>query len=204
MEEKVMARNSRYCAPYRRRKEGKTDYAARRALILSGRPRVVVRNSLNNVIAQIITAKPEGDRLVISAHSRELARKYGWKASRGNLPTAYLTGLLCGLKARSQGLKEVIPDIGLNSPSKGSRVFAVLKGLLDAGVHVPVDEKKLPDEKRLNGEHIAQYARSFSSNAEEYQAKFSKYIEHGLRPEDLAEKFVEAKKEILVAFKERR
>jgi large subunit ribosomal protein L18 len=204
MEEKVMARNSRYCAPYRRRKEGKTDYAARRALVRSGRPRVVVRNSLNNVIAQIVIAKPEGDRLVISAHSRELARKYGWKASRGNLPTAYLTGLLCGLKARSQGLKEVIPDIGLNSPSKGSRVFAVLKGLLDAGVHVPVDEKKLPDEKRLSGEHIVQYARSFSSNAEEYQAKFSKYIEHGLRPEDLTEKFAEAKKEILVAFKERR
>lgn len=196
-----MARNSRYCTPYRRRKEGKTNYAARRALVLSGRPRVVVRSSLKNVIAQVVMARPEGDRLVISAHSRELARKYGWKASRGNLPTAYLTGLLCGLKAKSQGLEEVIPDIGLHSPSKGARVFAVLKGLLDAGVHVPVDEEKLPDEKRLKGEHIAQYARSFSSNPEEYQARFSKYIEQKLHPEDLAEKFAETKKEILVAFK---
>jgi large subunit ribosomal protein L18 len=196
-----MARNSRYCTPYRRRKEGKTDYAARRALIISGRPRVVVRSSLKNVIAQVVMARPEGDRLVISAHSRELARKYGWKTSRGNLPTAYLTGLLCGLKAKSQGLEEAIPDIGLHSPSKGARVFAVLKGLLDAGVHVPVDEEKLPDEKRLKGEHIAQYARSFSSNPEEYQARFSKYIEQKLHPEDLGEKFAETKKEILVAFK---
>jgi large subunit ribosomal protein L18 len=196
-----MAKDSRYCTPYRRRKEGKTDYYARRALILSGRPRVVVRSSLKNVVAQIVTAKPEGDRLVISAHSRELARKYGWKASRGNLPTAYLTGFLCGLKAKSQGLEEAIPDIGLNSPSKGARVFAVLKGLLDAGIHVPVGEEKLPDEKRLKGEHIAQYARSFSSNAEEYQTRFSKYIEQKLNPEDLAGKFAEAKKEIQLEFK---
>ena len=196
-----MARNSRYCTPYTRRKEAKTDYGARRALILSGRARVAIRSSLKNVIAQIVTAKPEGDKILISAHSRELARKYGWKASRGNLPTAYLTGLLCGLKARSHGLEEAIPDIGLNSPSKGSRVFAVLKGLLDAGVSVPIDEKKLPIEKRLNGEHIVQYARSFSSNADEYQKKFSKYVEQGVHPEDLAERFAETKKEILVAFK---
>ena len=196
-----MARNSRYCTPYRRRKEGKTDYGARRALVLSGRPRVVIRSSLKNVIAQIATAKPEGDKLLISAHSRELKRKYGWKASRGNLPTAYLTGLLCGLKAKWLGLEEAIPDIGLNSPSKGSRVFAALKGLLDAGIQVPIDQKKLPIEKRLNGEHIVKYAKSFSSNAEEYQKKFSKYIEHGVQPEDVTERFAEAKKEILVAFK---
>ena len=196
-----MARNSRYCTPYRRRKEGKTDYSARRALVLSGRPRVVIRSSLKNVIAQIATAKPEGDKLLISAHSRELAKKYGWKASRGNLPTAYLTGLLCGLKARSLGLEEAIPDIGLNSPSKGSRVFAVLKGLLDAGIRVPIDQKKLPIEKRLNGEHIGQYAKSLSSSTEEYQKRFSKYIEQGVQPEDVTERFAETKKEILVAFK---
>jgi large subunit ribosomal protein L18 len=196
-----MARSSRYCAPYRRRKEGKTDYDARRALILSGRPRVVVRSSLKNVIVQMVTARPEGDRLVISAHSRELATKYGWKASRGNLPTAYLTGLLCGLKAKSHGLREAIPDIGLHSPSKGARAFAVLKGLLDAGIHVPCSEEKLPDEKRLKGEHIAEYAKSLSSNAEEYQARFSKYIEQKLAPEDVTENLAEVKKEILVAFK---
>jgi large subunit ribosomal protein L18 len=196
-----MARDSRYCTPYRRRKEGKTDYNARRALIQSGRPRVIVRSSLKNVIAQIVTAKPEGDKVVVSAHSRELARKYGWKASRGNLPAAYLTGLLCGVKARSQGLTEAIPDIGLHSPSKGARVFAVLKGFSDAGMHVPCSEEKLPDEKRLKGEHIAQYAKSFSSNVEEYQARFSKYIEQKLPPENLAESFAEVKKEILAAFK---
>jgi len=196
-----MARNSRYCTPYRRRKEGKTDYHARKALIVSGKPRVVVRSSLKNMTAQIVAARPEGDKVLVSAHSRELARKYGWKASGGNVPAAYLTGLLCGLKAKAQGIEGAISDIGLHSPSKGARVFAALKGVLDAGIDVPHSEEKLPDEKRLRGEHVAQYAKNLASNPEEYQAKFSKYLEQKLPPENLSDAFAEVKKEIVAAFK---
>jgi len=195
-----MAKDSRYCVQLRRRKEGKTDYKARKALVISGKPRLVVRNTLKNVIAQIIVAKPHGDEVLVSAHSREL-KKYEWKAHAGNLPSAYLTGLLCGLKAKAQGVKEVILDIGLHSPSKGARVFAMLKGVLDAGVHVPHSEEKLPDEKRIEGEHIAQYAESLASNPEEYQSKFSKYLEQKLPPESLPKHFAKVKKEILAAFK---
>lgn len=195
-----MAKDSRYCVQLRRRREGKTDYKARKALVISGKPRLVVRNTLKNVIAQIIVAKPHGDEVLVSAHSREL-KKYEWKAHAGNLSSAYLTGLLCGLKAKAQGVKEVIPDIGLHSPSKGARVFAMLKGVLDAGVHVPHSEEKLPDEKRIEGEHIAQYAESLASNPEEYQSKFSKYLEQKLPPEDLPKHFAKVKTEILAAFK---
>ena len=168
--------------------------------MISGKPRLVVRNTLKNVIAQIIVAKPHGDEVLVSAHSREL-KKYEWKAHAGNLSSAYLTGLLCGLKAKTQGVKEVILDIGLHSPSKGARVFAMLKGVLDAGVHVPHSEEKLPDEKRIEGEHIAQYAESLASNPEEYQSKFSKYLEQKLPPEDLPKHFAKVKTEILAAFK---
>jgi large subunit ribosomal protein L18 len=196
-----MAKNSRYCTPYRRRKEGKTDYQARKAFVLSGKPRVVVRGSLKNVIAQIVVAKPEGDEVLVSAHSRELAKKYGWKAPRGNLPSAYLTGLLCGLKAKAKGIEEAILDIGLHAPSKGARIFAVLKGVLDAGVEVPHSEEKLPDEKRIDGEHIVQYAKSLASNPEEYQARFAKYVEQNLLPENLSENFAETKKSVVAAFK---
>ncbi|MDH5793232.1 MAG: 50S ribosomal protein L18 [Candidatus Bathyarchaeota archaeon] len=195
-----MAKDSRYCVQLRRRKEGKTDYKARKALVISGKPRLVVRNTLKNVIAQIIVAKPHGDEVLVSAHSREL-KKYEWKAHAGNLSSAYLTGLLCGLKAKAQGVKEVILDIGLHSPSKGARVFAMLKGVLDAGVHVPHSEEKLPDEKRIEGEHIAQYAESLASNPEEYQSKFSKYLEQKLPPESLPKHFAKVKTEILAAFK---
>jgi len=195
-----MAKDSRYCVQLRRRREGKTDYKTRKAFVISRKPRLVVRSTLKNVIAQIIVAKPHGDEVLVSAHSREL-KKYEWKAPGGNLPSAYLTGFLCGLKAKAQGIKETILDIGLHSPSKGARVFATLKGVLDAGVHVPHSEEKLPDEKRIEGEHIAKYAESLASNPEEYQSKFSKYLEQKLPPKSLPKHFAKVKKEISAAFK---
>ena len=197
-----MAKDSRYCVQFRRRKEGKTDYKARKALVLSGKPRLVTRATLKNMIAQIIIAKPHGDEVLVSAYSKELAN-YEWKAPGGNLPAAYLTGLLCGLEAKAKGVKEVILDIGLHSPSKSARVFAVLKGVLDAGIQVPHSEEKLPDEKRIEGEHIAKYAESLASNQEEYQSKFSKYLEQKLAPETLPEHFAKVKKEIIASFKSR-
>lgn len=195
-----MATGPRYCVPFRRRREGKTDYKARKALLLSGKPRLVTRGSLKHMIAQIVIAKPSGDEVIVSAHSRELAKNYGWKAPRGNLPAAYLTGLLCGLKAKAKGVKEVILDIGLHSPSKGARVFAVLKGALDAGVNVPHSDEKFPEEKRTQGEQIAEYAESLASNPEEYQTRFSKYLEQKLSPEKLPKHFAEVKKAIIASF----
>jgi large subunit ribosomal protein L18 len=195
-----MAKGSNYYVPFRRRREGKTDYRERKALILSGKPRLVVRPSLKNVIAQVIVAEPEGDQVIVSAQSREL-KNFGWKAPRGNIPAAYLTGLLCGLKAKSSGIEEAILDIGLHSPSKGAKVFAVLKGVLDAGVDVPHSEEKLPDEKRISGEHIAEYAKILASNAEEYQSKFSQYLKNEVPPENLAKHLAQVKANMLAAFK---
>lgn len=196
-----MAKNSRYCVPFRRRREGKTDYKARKALLLSGKPRLVARCSINNVSAQIIVAKPNGDEVVVSAQSKEVARKYGWKAPKGNIPAAYLTGFLCGLKAKAHGVEEAILDIGLYPPSKGARVFAVLKGVLDANVNVPHSGEKLPDEKRIEGEHIAKYAESLASDAEEYQSRFSNYLKGKTPPETLPKHVVQVKTDMMGAFK---
>jgi large subunit ribosomal protein L18 len=149
----------------------------------------------------MVMAKPKGDENLVSAHSRELAKKYGWMASTGNVPAAYLTGLLCGLKAKSKGVEEAILDIGLNSPSKGARIFAVLKGASDAGILIPHSEDKLPDDKRMTGEHIAQYATSLASNPEAYQSRFSKYIKQNLSPESFSQHFEKTKKDLLAAFK---
>jgi large subunit ribosomal protein L18 len=195
-----VAKNARYCTKFRRRREGKTDYKARRALIVSGRSRLVTRTSINNVIAQVIEAKPKGDQVLVSAHSRELA-KYGWKAPRGNVPTAYLTGYLCGLKAKAKGVEEAIFDIGLYPPTKGAKLFAVLKGVLDAKVNVPHSAEKLPDEKRLKGEHIAAYAQSLASEPEKYKSKFSKYLRQDIKPETLPKHFAQVKSDMLAAFK---
>ena len=196
-----MARSGRYKVKFRRRREGKTDYRARKALLLSGKPRLVVRGSLKNMTAQIIVAKPQGDEVTVSAHSRELTKNYGWKAPQGNLPAAYLTGLLCGLKAKAKGVKESVLDIGLHSPTKGARVFATLKGVLDAGLDVPHSGERLPSDERIEGQHIAQYAASLASNPEEYQSKFSKYLERKLPPEKLPKHIEKVKEKIISAFK---
>ncbi len=196
-----MAKHSRYCTQFRRRQEGKTDYKAREAFLLSGKPRLVARTGINNTIAQIVVAKPDGDQVLVSAQSRELATRYGWKAPRGNLPAAYLTGFLCGLKAKARGTKQAILDIGLNPPSKGARIFAVLKGVLDAKIDVPHSEEKLPDENRVKGEHIAKYAETLLSSVEEYQSKFSKYLEQRLPPETLPKHFAQVKTDMITSFK---
>jgi len=196
-----MAKSSRYSVPFRRRREGKTDYRTRKAFVLSGKPRLVARSTLNNVIAQIIVAKPHGDEVLVSAHSNELARNFGWKAPRGNVPAAYLTGLLCGLKCKVQGIEDAILDLGLHSHSKGARVFAVLKGVLDAGLHVSHSEEKLPPKDRIEGKHIANYAGSLATTPEKYQSRFSKYLKQELPPESLPKHFGEVKIAIITAFK---
>ena len=194
-----MARGARYRVPLRRRREGKTDYQARKSLVLSRKPRLVTRNSLKNVAAQILVAKPHGDEVLVAAHSNEL-KKYGWKAPTGNVPAAYLTGLLCGLKAKSKGVKEAILDIGLIAPTKGAKVFAALSGVVDAGVDVPHNEEKIVKE-RSQGEHIAVYGKSLGGDSEVYSAKFSKYLEQKLAPEKLPEHFAKVKAEITSSFK---
>ena len=193
-----MARGSTYRVPPRRRREGKTDYQARKALVLSGTPRLVARSTVKNVVAQIIVAKPHGDEVLAAAHSKEL-KKYGWKAPTGNVPAAYLTGLLCGLKAKAKGVAKAVLDIGLVAPTKGAKVFAALSGVLDAGVDVPHDEEKMVKE-RTEGQHIAEYGKSLSEDSEVYSAKFSKYLAQKLSPEQVPEHFAKVKAEIIKSF----
>ena len=153
-----MAKTKRYNVQYRRKRQGKTNYKKRLKLLLAEKPRLVIRVFLKNTYAQIVEYVPEGDNIVASATSRDL-EKLGWKHNKGNVPAAYLTGLLAGKKAVEAGVKEVILDLGLRSPSKGSRIYACLKGVVDAGLEVAHSEEIFPDESRIKGEHIAKYKK---------------------------------------------
>jgi len=203
MEETIMATGPRYRVPFRRRREGKTNYRTRRALVLSRVPRLVVRLSLKNAIVQIIESEAIGDKVIVSAHSRELAKTYGWLSNGGNIPSAYLTGLLCGYKAIANGVEKAFLDIGLHIPSKGTRVFAALKGVVDAGVEVPHSEEILPDEARISGQHIADYGSQLASEPEVYQQKFSKSLKKGSKPEKLSEHFSAVKDKITSSFEKK-
>jgi len=178
---------------FRRRREGKTDYRARYKMIETGKPRLVVRITTYHVIAQIINVGMEGDETLVSAHSKQL-QKMGWKGATANTAAAYLTGYLCGKRALKAGITEAVLDIGMRPAIRGSKVFAALKGAVDAGLNVPHGEAILPDESRIRGEHIKEYAESLDD--EEMQKRFSRYLERGLSPVDLPEHFDEIKKRI--------
>jgi len=143
----------------RRKKEGKTDYRKRLSLLKSGELRLVIRKSNKNMIVQLVAFHPDGDKVLVTAHSSEL-QKQGWKLSKSNLPAAYLVGLILGKKALAKKQKRAIVDLGLQSAVKGTRLYAVLKGALDAGMDIPNSPDVLPSDARLSGEHIAAYAVS--------------------------------------------
>ena len=143
----------------RRRREVRTNYHQRLRLLKSGKPRLVARTSNGHARAQLVTPGPQGDVTHVSAHSSDLA-EYGWEAPTGNLPAAYLTGLLAGIRAIDAGLEEAVLDIGLVSATPGGKVFAIQEGAIDAGLEIPHNDSVLADWSRTSGEHIAAYAES--------------------------------------------
>ncbi len=190
-----MADGPRYSVPFRRRREERTDYRLRRSLLVSGKPRAVVRVTNKYVYVQVTTAKASGDFVQAVACSKELA-KLGWKGGSGNLPSAYLTGALAGRRALEKGIKEAILDIGLKSSSKGSKVYAALKGLVDSGLEVPHSPNNIPPDERLAGGHVAAYGKRLSGEAELYKKRFSGYLAKGLKPEDLSAHFQQVKQQM--------
>ena len=154
-----MATGPRYKVPMRRRREVRTDYHQRLRLLKSGKPRLVARKSNKHVTAQLVATGSDGDETIVSAHSSDLA-EYGWEAPTGNLSAAYLTGLLAGKRARGADVDEAVLDIGLNTATPGSKVFAIQEGAIDAGLDVPHNDSVLADWSRTRGEHIADYAET--------------------------------------------
>lgn len=144
----------RYSVKPRRRREGRTNYRTRLALLRSRKVRVVVRKSIKNTQVQFVKYKEDGDNIIASANSKELSNKYNWKFSTSTTPAAYLTGILAGKRAKDKGVDECILDIGRHPPITGSKIFATIKGVIDAGIECPHDEEKIPKEDRITGKHL--------------------------------------------------
>jgi len=90
----------RYQVKYRRRREGKTDYYARKRLVLQDKNkyntpkyRLIVRFTNKDITCQIAYARIEGDVIICAAYAHELPR-YGVKVGLTNYAAAYCTGLL--------------------------------------------------------------------------------------------------------------
>ncbi len=162
-----------FIVPYRRRRENKTNFQKRLALVKADAPRLVVRATNKAIIAQIVKFDAKGDITLASVNSSELESK-GWLA-QANTPTAYLTGILVAKKALSKGIKQFHLDIGMASASKGRILFATAMGAKSCGIQINVDDE-LVDQSRLRGVHISEYAKNIESeDKSKYDKLFSRY-----------------------------
>ena len=191
-----MKNTTNFVVRYRRKREGKTNYKKRLALLKSEQKRIVIRQTSTRIIIQAVEYSPTGDKIIAAVDSSRL-KEYGWKGSFKNISAAYLTGLVLGKLALKSKITNAILDSGMNKTTKGSRIFAALKGVIDSGVIVPVNEDILPSEERINGKHIKAHAESLKGKEEEYKKRFSQYIKNGLNPEDIDKNCAETKNTIL-------
>jgi large subunit ribosomal protein L5e len=131
---------------FRRRREGKTDYTGRKALITQDqrtinnpKSRLVVRRTNRDIICQVVLAHIKGDTVLCSAYSHEL-KKYGITVGLTNYAACYATGLLLARRLLQKvkldtlypGVKEATGSTKLVEPlKKGPRPF---KAVLDVGL----------------------------------------------------------------------
>mgnify|MGYP000004919874 CR=1 FL=1 len=151
-----MAHGKNQRLSFKRRREGETDYRRRMKLLRGDTPRAVVRISNTQTTCQLIEFNPEGDLVLASVNGKTLVDKYSWPAdiSRKSVSASYLVGYAMAKNAISAGYENAVLDIGLSASSTGSRVFAALKGMVDAGLDIPHGDQVLPEEDRINGAHI--------------------------------------------------
>lgn len=177
---------------FRRKREGRTNYRKRLVMLASYEKRIVARIGKRSMVAQIIEYAPSGDKIILSAHPKEL-KALGWKFSAANTPAAYLMGYLLATKAKKNKIERAIFDIGLKNSIAKSKIFAFLKGAVDAGLDVPHGEEAFPTEERITGKHIETYAKAKTSGSE---SQFNEYKKVGADPQNMSKVFAEVKAKI--------
>ena len=183
-----------YTSTFRRIRERKTNYRKREKLLIGKKDFVTVNVSDQNISAQLIRPELLGDKVLASVHSNELL-SYGWKGSRKNIPSCYLVGLLLGKKCIQKKITSAILYIGKRHFT--TKIAACLKGMSEAGLEMPISEEVLPSDERIQGTHIAEYAKKIKSNDDLYKSRFSSNLELGLDPEKYPNHFSEVKDRIV-------
>ncbi len=179
---------------FRRQRLGKTNYGRRIAQLKSKLQRLFVKVSLNNIDIQIIEYQPDGDKVIMSASSRELL-KMGWKGHRGNTSAAYLTGLILAKKAKGKITQSIILSSGKPSLTAQCATYAAAAGAIDGGLKLIIDKEVLPSTDRIHGKHIADLAKKMHGKPE-YDKQFGGYKKRGLDPQKLPEHVQELIKKI--------
>jgi len=134
----------RYQVKFKRRRQCKTDYYARRRMIIQDKNkyqtpkyRFVVRFSNKDITCQVFSADMTHDVCLAAAYSHELKR-YGVSVGLTNYSAAYATGLLLARRVNSklgldyEGQEEIDgEDFNVEADVEGKRPF---KAYLDVGL----------------------------------------------------------------------
>merc|ERR1712227_859276 len=214
----------RFQVKYKRRREGKTDYYARKRLVTQDKAkyatpkyRFVVRFTRKDIICQVFYSKIVGDECICAAYAHELPR-YGVKVGLTNYSAAYCVGLLCARRLLKKykldetfvGTEEVTAEYEGCEVEGDDEDRSAFKALLDGGLEIPHNEKKFygydAEEKaydaeehkdRILGGHVKTYMESLQEEEpEEYEAKFSQFVAADISADDLEEMYLECHKKI--------
>ena len=181
---------------FRRKRENRTNYNKRLKLLLSQKPRLVVRFTNQRIIAQVIKFDHSGDKVLAATDSSTL-KKYGWNYSYKNFPAAYLTGMMVAKMAQSNNCTECILDTGFKQTIKKGKIYAFLKGAIDAGLTIPHgDDDIFPNEDVISGKNVEKYAGSIKQNQDVYNKIFAKYLKNNSIPVEMSKAFSGAKEKI--------
>ncbi|KAI2802909.1 ribosomal protein L5, partial [Blomia tropicalis] len=172
----------RFQVKFKRRREGKTDYYARRRLVVQDKNkyntpkyRLIVRFTNKDIICQVAYAKIEGDQIVCAAYAHELPRygvKVGFDQLRCSLLYRSFVGSSYGIYKGAEevtgeqffsqdaddqpGAFRCFLDVGLARTTTGARVFGAMKGASDGGLDIPHSTKRFPgydgESKEFNAE----------------------------------------------------
>ena len=183
-----------------------------------------------------MTSEISGDKVFCAAYSHELKR-YGITHGLTNWAAGYATGLLIARRALKkleldeefEGVEEAdgeyklteatesgrrpfkcFLDVGLHRTSTGARIFGVMKGASDGGIHVPHSENRFPgfdmETKELDVEmlrkyifagHVAEYMETLADDDEErYRSQFQGYVDDEVEADALEELYQDAHKQI--------
>eukprot|EP00920_Eleutheroschizon_duboscqi_P035799 GHVT01086679.1.p1 GENE.GHVT01086679.1~~GHVT01086679.1.p1 ORF type:complete len:314 (+),score=44.60 GHVT01086679.1:141-1082(+) len=181
----------RYQVKYRRRREGRTDYHARRRLVLQDKNkynarkhRFVVRMTNQKIICQVIYSTVTGDHVICQSDSQELPN-YGVSVGLCNYPAAYATGLLCARRLlKKQNIDSVFKgkaevdgeDYRVEEQTDGDR--RPFKCLLDVGIIRTTTGNRVFGAMKGacdGGLHIPHSVRRFPGYACEGGSKTGKY-----------------------------
>jgi len=199
----------RFQTKYRRRREGKTDYYARKRLVNQDKNkyntpkhRLVVRITNRDVIAQIVYSKLDGDIVRASAYAHELP-SFGFKVGLTNYASCYSVGLLLArrmlkslkLDEAYKGVEEVTAEMyEVEANDEGPRPF---RCFLDIGLQRASTGARIfgvlkgAVDGGLAVPHSEKRFPGYDNDAKEYDAEFHESMIFATHVSDYMEHLVE-------------